>query len=428
MSKGTDYLQQIAARRGIWGIASLCSSNDYVLKAALEFARDKDQFVLIEATANQVNQYGGYTGQTPEDFKNHVHTLAACVGLSADKVILGGDHLGPVVFADKDEQQAMSEAQALICAYVAAGFEKIHIDTSMRLGSDPPDRPLSDDIIAARGAQLCSAAEEAHQKAFGKKSDIVYVVGSEVPVPGGTQAEDDELKLTSPNDLEKTLDAFESAFMKQGLREAFKRVIAVVVQPGVEFGDDTVHDYCSSAARTLTDKLSAYHNLIFEGHSTDYQTQKALCEMVRDGIRILKVGPELTYALREALFALQYIESELGGGTTFLDTLEHVMTNHPDYWQKYYSGAPHEIALKRKYSYSDRWRYYAGRQQISEQITKLIAGFDAKKIPMTLISQFMPAQYTKIREKKLALKSEELVKDRIKEILQKYNNAVCISG
>lgn len=425
MSKGTDYLREIVRRTGKnAGIASLCSSNELVLKAALEFARDNDTFVLIESTANQVNQYGGYTGLMPADFRSEVLSLAETIGLSEEKVIFGGDHLGPVVFKDKPEEEAMREAEGLIEAYVKAGYEKIHIDTSMRLASDPNDRPLSDEVIARRGARLCKVAEQAYADTFGKPSELIYVVGSEVPVPGGTQSAHEGLTVTSPEAFEATYQAFHSAFASAGLTEAFKRVAAVVVQPGVEFGDDSVDEYDRDKANALTSKLRAYGNIVFEGHSTDYQTQKALKEMVEDGVCILKVGPELTFALREGLFALQFIENELGGKADFTGTLERMMLEQPEHWQKYFTGTNEQIALKRIYSYSDRWRYYASQTVLKDEINLLFDSLDAKKIPLTLLSFFLPAQYIKVREGQLENRCEELVKDKVKDIIAKYHQAV----
>jgi len=429
MSKGTDYLREIVSGTGRnAGIASLCSSNELVLKAALEFAYDNDTFVLIEATANQVNQYGGYTGMKPADFHRAVLSLAEGIGLPDHKVIFGGDHLGPVVFKDKPEEEAMREAEGLIEAYVKAGFEKIHIDTSMRLASDPIDQPLSDEVIARRGARLCKVAEQAYMAAFGKPSELIYVVGSEVPIPGGTQSAHEELTVTSPEAFEATYQAFKAAFESAGLDEAFERVAAVVVQPGVEFGDDSVDEYDREKAKTLMAKLKTFDHIVFEGHSTDYQTRKALKEMTEDGVCILKVGPELTFALREGLFALQFIENELNGEADFIGTLERLMLDQPGYWQKYFTGTEEQIALKRKYSYSDRWRYYASQQALKNQINLLFSSLDRKQIPLTLLSEFMPAQYIKVREGRLQNRCEELVKDKVKDIISKYHQAVKRQG
>ncbi len=405
------------------GIPSLCSSSELVIEAALEYSRANDVPVLIESTANQVNQYGGYTGMTPADFFGYVHSLAERIGAKKENIILGGDHLGPVVFKHLPEAQAMREAEELISEYVKAGFSKIHIDTSMRLADDDARSPLTDETIARRGALLCKAAEDAYDKAFGRPSRLVYVIGSEVPVPGGTQSGAEELKVTSPEDFANTYEAFRSAFAKAGLGEAFKRVIAVVVQPGVEFGDDSVDEYCSANAKDLTSALKKYSGLVFEGHSTDYQTETALRNMILDGIKVLKVGPELTFALREGLFALQMIERELSASTDFINVLDSVMVQSPENWEKYYSGTTEEKAFKRKYSYSDRWRYYSNEPRVQQEIDKLFASLDAVDIPLNIISQYLPVQYEGIRSGRLEPKAKAMAKDKIREIISKYYSA-----
>lgn len=425
MSKGTDFLRTIVAGKAEKkGIPSICSANAYVLKAALAYAKEYDEFVLIESTANQVNQFGGYTGMKPADFKQYVYSLAKEAGLATDKIILGGDHLGPLAFKDKHKDEAMPLAEELICEYVRAGFQKIHIDTSMRLGSDAVDEPLAEEVIAVRGAKLCLAAERAYEESFGIKSDLVYVIGSEVPVPGGTQAVDEEMQVTSPEDFENTYLVFKEAFAEFGIDDAFGRVIAVVVQPGVEFGDHSLDEYDRQNAAVLVNSLKSYSDIVFEAHSTDYQTQEALCEMVSDGFRILKVGPELTFALREGLVSLQYMANEMGTDVDFIGTLDRVMLEKPGHWQKYYTGTEAQVAFKRKYSYSDRWRYYSSEQAVIQAIDDLIAFFDAGDLPLTLLSQFMPEQYESVREKKLEANAASLINSMIKKIISKYYRAL----
>jgi D-tagatose-1,6-bisphosphate aldolase subunit GatZ/KbaZ len=78
----------------------------------------------------------------------------------------------------------------------------------------------------------------------------------------------------------------------------------------VEFGDSTVFDYDRRKAQRLSEKLPAFPSLVYEAHSIDYQRPAALREMVEDHFAILKVGPWLTFAAREAVFALSAIEQE----------------------------------------------------------------------------------------------------------------------
>jgi D-tagatose-1,6-bisphosphate aldolase subunit GatZ/KbaZ len=227
----------------------------------------------------------------------------------------------------------MPRALELVRGYVLAGFSKIHIDTSMRLADDDPSARLPDETIARRGAELCAAAEDAFavfRTAYPGAPAPVYVIGSEVPIPGGAMENEETVAVTKPEDCKATLEAFQAAFTRRGLKDAWDRVIALVVQPGVEFADESVVEYDRAAARDLTASLDAWPGLVFEGHSTDYQSKERLREMVEDGIAILKVGPALTFALREGLFALERIEAELGRlrpfpASAFRDTLEWAM-------------------------------------------------------------------------------------------------------
>ena len=224
------------------GIYSVCSANGYVIEAAFKRGLSDGSCVLIESTANQCDQNGGYTGMKPADFKKFVLDIAEKNGFDKDRIFLGGDHLGPLTFAYKDEPEAMADAEELIRHYVSAGFTKIHIDTSMKVGSDDPDARLSDEIIAGRGARLAQVAEETFGKLLEKDPDAippVYIIGSEVPIPGGAVgSEDNGVQVTKVEDFKNTVAAFEKAFQDAGLgQDVWDRVIGVVVQPGVEEKD-----------------------------------------------------------------------------------------------------------------------------------------------------------------------------------------------
>lgn len=406
------------------GICSICSANAYVIEAAMEFCRDSGRVALIEATANQVNQYGGYTGMQPADFAQYVRQLAYKTGLAEDRLILGGDHLGPLTWSGEPEAEAMGKAEVLIDAFVRAGFLKIHLDTSMRLNDDPADQPLSDAVIARRAARLCAVAERAAQG--GEKP--VYVVGSEVPVPGGATENEDALAVTPPENLDTTVAAFRQAFLAAGLDDAFSRVVAVVVQPGVEFADNTIIQYDRQKAQKLTSHAKTLP-FVLEGHSTDYQPQSVLAAMRQDGIAILKVGPALTFALREALFALERMERELypfspkGGYSLFSDVLEQKLMQQPKYWERYYHGSEADISFARRYSLSDRCRYYLEDEQIKGAMTRLVANINAKTIPFGLISQYFPAEKEAALRQDGEVTAEWLIKERVRDVIRTYYSA-----
>lgn len=151
-----DLLVAAQKRGAALGIPSICSAHPWVLKTALR----GEAPVLIESTCNQVNQFGGYTGMTPADFVRFVHGIAAENGFPPEKLILGGDHLGPAPWQAGPTERAMSRAADMVRAYVQAGYTKLHLDASMKLGDDDPTRPLDLELAARRTAWLAKAAEE----------------------------------------------------------------------------------------------------------------------------------------------------------------------------------------------------------------------------------------------------------------------------
>ena len=411
------------------GIASLCTANEWVIRAAMDHFKKSESPLLIESTANQVNQYGGYTGMKPADFVAFVLKLANDTGFPAHRVILGGDHLGPLTWKSKPAVEAMKESHILVRDYVLAGFTKIHLDTSMHVGDDNPKAMLDTAIIAQRGAELAQTAEKTYAELLASRPDAVapvYIVGSEVPIPGGAQSEEEGLHVTTVADFHTTVETFRAAYAALGLDEAWKRVIAVVVQPGVEFGDESIDDYDREAAKSLCAACKALPNLVFEGHSTDYQTPQALKRMVEDGIAILKVGPALTFALREALFSLNMIEKELFRDapevrqSNFIDVLDEAMLRRPGNWKSHYHGTPAKLRLARKFSFSDRARYDLPDPEVQEALALLLGNLGSIGIPLTLISQFMPIQYRHIREGKIAGKADDLLKDRVVDCIGDY--------
>lgn len=412
------------------GIYSCCSANRYVIEAAIAAGKRDNACVLIESTANQCDQYGGYTGMKPQDFMNFVLDVAKKQGFDTNKLFLGGDHLGPLTFASKNEEEAMEESEELIRCYVKAGFTKIHIDTSMKVASDDPNVRLSDEIIAGRGARLARVAEDTfHNVVLKENPDAthpVYIVGSEVPIPGGQQSGAAEgMQVTKVADFKATVSTFEKAFKDNGLEEAWENVIGVVVQPGVEEKDAGCTEYDREKAKDLCASIREYPNIVFEGHSTDYQTKIKLRELVEDGVGILKVGPGLTFAMREALFALAHIEEEVYYGTDkelshFTDVLDEAMLKDPKYWQKHYTGTPLEVRMKRKYSFSDRCRYYMPVPEVDAAIKKMIANLRESGVPLNLLSQYMPMQYTKVREGVIENDPEALIIDRIMNTIDEY--------
>ncbi len=411
------------------GIASICSANELVIEAALKRAKLLGTPVLIEATANQVNQYGGYTGMLPADYYRLVLQMAAELGVPETQVILGGDHLGPLTWQSLPEAEAMAKSEELVYQYTKAGFTKIHLDTSMKVADDP-EGLLSTETIARRGAILYKAAMKGYEELQAEKPEAmrpVFVIGSEVPIPGGAQEAEDSLSVTKPEAFRDTVATYRRIFAEAGIEDGMKDVVAVVTQPGVEFGDDQVFLYDHDAAMDLCAALKEFPEVCFEGHSTDYQSPQCLKDMVADGIAILKVGPALTFGLRESLFSLSMMEKELVPAeeqANFIETLERVMLENPGNWKKHYHGDDKQLALCRKYSFSDRCRYYIGLPEVVASMNKLFENLRTYKIPMNMLHQYMPISYAKVRDGIIPLDPRELALDGVVLCIADYEYAI----
>jgi D-tagatose-1,6-bisphosphate aldolase subunit GatZ/KbaZ len=427
------------------GITSVCSANPRVLAAAMEQAAADGVPVLIESTVNQVNQFGGYTGMTPRDFRGLVLSVAQSLGFPPAMVFLGGDHLGPYPWRGLAAREAMDRSRALVAESVRAGYHKIHLDASMPLGGDAAEAPggLSPETVADREAELAVAAEEAFRErraADPGASPPVYVIGTEVPPPGGIVSAEEAVPVTRVEDFRQTVSLCAEAFRRRGLGEAWGRVCAVVAQPGVEYGDQEVHPYERERAAALAAAARAAPGLVMEGHSTDYQSPGALRGLVQDGVAILKVGPALTFALRECLFALEHIEAELlgaegspraaetgGAPSRLAETMEALMQEDPSHWKGYYGGTEGRKRLARRYSLSDRIRYYWTAPAAQEAVGRLLANLRRTGIPLTLLGQFLPDACRAVREGRLGTDPEGLLRHAVRAVLRDYSAAVSTS-
>ena len=325
----------LAGRRR--GLASVCSAHPDVLAAAMHAALAGPGALLVEATAAQVNQYGGYTGMTPEAFVAELRRLAAAGGFPPERLTVGADHLGPYVWRADPAEAAMARCEELIRRCVRAGFRKLHLDTGFGCADDPA--PLvPPEQAAARAVRLCRAAEAAVAEGQARP---FYVVGAEVPAPGGDLAGDEAPAVTPVADLVDALERLRAGFRAAGLESAWERVAAVVVQPGVEFGDERAAAYRSERAAAL----SAFHArlpgiMTFEIHSTDYQPAEALDRLTADHFTLLKLGPCLTHACHRAVLALERLEGELLAGrpgverSGVADALEAAMLADPAHWRR----------------------------------------------------------------------------------------------
>jgi D-tagatose-1,6-bisphosphate aldolase subunit GatZ/KbaZ len=399
-----------------------------VLEAAMHQALEDGSELSIESTCNQVNQFGGYSGMTPVQFAAFARSMADRVGFPGPRILLGGDHLGPYPWRNEPCHTALEKACELVRTSVLAGYAKIHLDASMACSGDPPGA-LDQRFVAQRAAELCSVAEQAWAELPVGSPPPLYVIGTEVPTPGGEQGRGRAPAVTGTEAAQETLEQTRSAFLRRGLAAAWERVIGLVVQPGVDFGEASVFDYDRAKARALSKRLPAFPALVYEAHSTDYQPPKALREMVEDHFAILKVGPWLTFAFREAVFALSLIEREWLGKRRGVsvsrvpEALEQAMMSNPVHWQPYYRGEEWDVSLARRYSYSDRCRYYWPDPAVRGQVEMLVANLSASPPPLPLLSQYLPGQYDAIRAGTVPNLPASLIQDHIRQVVRVYSAA-----
>ena len=426
----SEYLRSVVQRNRAGeavGSYAVCSAHPAVIDAAIQQALEDGNCVHVESTSSQVNQFGGYTGMTPQQFADGMRVAAASAGLPTGRVLLGADHLGPFAWRSEASVTAMAKACDLARLCVHAGYQKIHLDTSMPCGDDL--KVLDEKTVAERAAILCRAAEQACEEMPNGSPRPLYVIGTEVPAPGGEVAEGGCPVPTKVEDVHRTLEVFRSAFRAQGLLAAWENVVGLVVQPAVEFGDNKVFDYDRQKVHALSAGLPVSPTLVYEAHSTDYQAPAALSEMVEGHFAILKVGPWLTFAYREAILALSAIEREMLGherqvkSSQVRETLEFEMMRNPAYWRSYYRGTDDELRLSRAFSFSDRCRYYWPQPSVQKEVERLLHNLGLFSCPLTLLSQYLPLEYEAIRQGALQNHAAALIGYHIRTVLRFYGVA-----
>ena len=369
----TQVLRQIIAqnRAGRGGaIPSICSAHPVVIEAALLLAHELDTALVIEATSNQVNQDGGYTGMNASDFVAFVHGIAQSVDVDPQGIIFGGDHLGPQAWRSLPPAIAMDKARDLVADYAKAGFGKLHLDCSEGCLGEPAQLP--DSLTAARSAELAAVA----LRAAPNPDELIFVIGTEVPPPGGARADEDgDIPATTPAAAKATLAAHKAAFEAAGIGAAWAQIGGLVVQPGVEFSPQHVHHLPMQRDPNLLSALQDDPHICLEAHSTDYQNPAAYPRLAALGFAFQKVGPALTFAWREALYALDKMRAQQGGqhGPSLPKVMEQLMQAEPKHWQGHYPADADNLTSLLHLGLADRIRYYWPHPQAEAAVAALFA-------------------------------------------------------
>jgi D-tagatose-bisphosphate aldolase class II non-catalytic subunit len=366
-------------------LPSVCSAHPEVLTASLRLARDLRRPLLVESTSNQVNQFGGYTGMVPATFRDSLAVLAREARLDPQLLVLGGDHLGPQAWSRESASVALARARDMVRAYVLAGYTKIHLDCSEPCAGDPPLMPPT--LCAQRAAELAAQCEHV------ASAPLLYVIGTEVPRPGGARSSEEHIRPTRWQDAADVIEVHREAFARLA-PQAWPRVSALVVQPGIDFSPTQVTGFDPDACTGLERALEPYPQMCFEAHSTDYQQAAVYQALGERHFAILKVGPALTDAYRRAVYALDELGEALnvrGARPRVGEVMETLMLAEPAHWRSHYRGSPAQLGWLRHHSYADRIRYYWPQSAATNVVAELLRQIDAARPPRYVLRDWFDA-------------------------------------
>ena len=312
----------------------------------------------------------------------------------------------------------------MIAEYVSAGFRKIHLDCSMSCADDPP--VLSDDggrsahggAVRAGGGCLADVRRRAAASTWSARKSRCRAAPRK-PCTSSPSRRRRQRAPPSPR-MRRRLP-------RPALGSAWERVIGLVVQPGVEFDHDRVIDYRPDKARALSDCIRQLPHLVFEAHSTDYQTPRLFG---RPGARSLRhsqggTGADLR-AARGGLGARSHRAASGAANRT-------ARTCGPLSWAPCGpirpTGASTTTArasgleLQLEYSLSDRIRYYWPVGSVVAALERLRAAFEDGTAPLALISQYLPGAYDAVRAGEIAARVPDLVVHHVRQVLARYSQA-----
>ncbi|MFL2882670.1 MAG: class II D-tagatose-bisphosphate aldolase non-catalytic subunit [Pelagibacteraceae bacterium] len=391
-------------------LPSFCTSNFDVLKIIMLFSKFNNLPILIESTSNQVNQNGGYTGLTPSKFAKKVYSLSSSLKLNKKKILLGGDHLGPLPWKNLSKKKALANAKILVKNCLKAKYKKIHIDTAIICKDEK--KITRADIISRCKLILNNIKDKELKNTF-------LVVGTEVPFAGGGQ--NSKIVPTKISSIKEEYDQYKILFDNRKLIKNKK--FSMVIEPGIEFFHNKVK---RTNLKDFKKKLnfSKKNKFSYEAHSSDYQKEKDLRKLVKNNFQFLKVGPELTYFFSKSIFAMENIEKKLFKRVSNLKyKFDKVMKNNKKYWKLYYRGKPAKIEYLKFNSYLDRIRYYWNFSEINK--SKLILESNINKIENNIFLRVFKLNKKQILiKKKLNLKNfDMIVYIFLSKTLEKYYRA-----
>jgi tagatose-1,6-bisphosphate aldolase non-catalytic subunit AgaZ/GatZ len=354
-------------------LLGICPITINVVKASIRTASFMDFPLMFVATLNQIDIDGGYTGLTQKDFVKLVRKEVERCEYNGP-VIIALDHGGPWL-KDKHVIEGYSFEEAVdwtmrsIEACIKAGYDLLHIDTTVDVTLEKGERLSIKDVIE-RTVMLIEYAEDVRKKEGVQK--LGYEVGTE-EVHGG---------ITSPELFEKFIIELRAKLKERKLEEVWPCFIVgdIGTYPVLE------NKLNVEKSRVLVNIARAY-NLHIKGHYTDFVLNPE--EYPNMGIAAANIGPELAYSEYLALNSLADIEKRLFSSgrisepSNIMEKLNRLIIENGR-WRKWLRG---EEADWEKIPYNIRqWllgtsaRYILSDQRIINKINKLSSNLEEYSI------------------------------------------------
>ena len=314
----------------------------------------------------------------------------------------------------------------MVADYVAAGFAKIHLDCSMSCADDPV--PLAERTIAERAAKLCQAAEASFA---GDAVDAPsYVIGTEVPVPGGATEISMSSCVTSPDAALATIAMH---------RDLFADSVSRTYGTG---SSGRSFSRASNSAITRSSITSLRKPWLSVGRRNRGSDRfRGALDGLPDASGAGRVGPRpfrdpeswpRAYVRFEgALWALDAIERETISAdrrANLRDVTLARMHAEPAHWSKYYHGSGAALDLQLQYSFSDRIRYYWPDKIIADAHERLFANLREVPPPLALVSQYLPIAFDALRGGRITSDPVDLVIAHVCATLDAYHGACNFNG
>jgi D-tagatose-1,6-bisphosphate aldolase subunit GatZ/KbaZ len=406
------------------GIYTVDSQNSTVQEAYLRQALADGSPALFEICADMLDPHGQSGKIIPDDFIANIRQIAVKTGFPRDRIFFGVNDLSPSLWQDEPVVSAMKKTCTFISDLVSLGSNILGIHAGMPLKGDPADKLLSQEEIILREVALYQAAESA-AAALPDEEKPLYVID----VHPGQGMTEDQTNIIHKEDVEIAVDRFAKTAMAAGLPEMKERLLAVRIFLGAGYDSEKIVPFDSSLINELGGCVYGDKPVVLEVQRTDFQPQTVLDQLVDNHFAFMRIGQELTYTMREALFSMAMMENETMIGkpgvylSNFIIELDRAMQSAPRHWQKYYTGNGFEQLIARKYSLYDRSRFYWEDKEVRKTKKRLFDNLIEYPIPLTVMRQFMPRQYERVVAGELENKPDALVMDAVRYALRRYSRA-----